>query len=146
MPPRRYAEDTTVPAERTRGEIERLLKQQGAEGFLSGWDGDQVAIAFRLQERQVRIDLPMPARTEFRTERQYDQAVRARWRALLLVIRAKIEAIASGITTLEREFLADIVMANGQTVSSWAVPQIEQMYLTGRMPPLLPGPKERYDP
>lgn len=142
MPPRRYAEDTRVPAERTRGEIEQLLKQQGADSFVSGWEGERAAIAFRLQGRQVRIELPMPARQAYKTEHQHEQAVRARWRALLLVIKAKIEAIASGITTLEREFLADIVMADGQTVSSWAGPQLEQMYLTGRMPPLLPGPKD----
>lgn len=64
MPPRRYAEDTRVPSEQTRLEIERLLKQQGADGFLGGWDGDQALLAFRYQGRQIRILLPMPDREE----------------------------------------------------------------------------------
>lgn len=140
--PRRYAEDTRVPAEQTRMEIERLLKQQGADGFLGGWDGDQALLAFRYQGRQIRILLSMPDRAASRTEAMHEQAARARWRALLLVIKAKIEAIQSGITTLDREFLADVVMADGRTVGQWAAPQIAHMYDTGHMPPLLPMPPE----
>jgi len=30
-------------------------------------------------------------------------------------------------------------MPNNQTVGQWLAPQIEQVYLTGKMPPLLPG-------
>ena len=65
--------------------------------------------------------------------------MRQRWRALVLIVKAKLEAIEAGISTLEREFLADIIMPNNQTVGQWLAPQIEQVYLTGKMPPLLPG-------
>jgi hypothetical protein len=57
-------------------------------------------------------------------------------------VRAKLEAVQSGITTLEREFLSDIVMPNNQTVSQWLAPQLDAAYQSGRMPPLLPGPQE----
>ena len=36
----------------------------------------------------------------------HDQACRQRWRALLLVIKAKLEAVTAGISTVETEFLA----------------------------------------
>jgi hypothetical protein len=72
-------------------------------------------------------------------EQAHSQEIRQRWRALLLVIKAKLEAVESGITTFEQEFLAHLVMANGETVGDWAMPQVEAMYKTGNMPPLLPG-------
>jgi hypothetical protein len=147
----RYAARTDVPADRSRAEIERLLVRYGATAFQYGWEGDVAAIGFKLQDRYVRILLPMPERTDVARsatgkqrsdtsqQRAYEQAVRQRWRALVLIIKAKLEAIASGITTLEREFMADVVMPNNETVGQWLQPQIEAAYQSGRMPPLLPG-------
>src|SRR5262249_9224960 len=121
-----------------------------------GWEGDLNAISFKIQDRYVRILMPMPGRNDpaLRKSEQgrqrtaaaqqsaYEQAVRARWRALGLIIKAKLEAVAIGITTIEREFIADIVMPNNQTIGQWLQPQIEAAYQSGRMPPLLPGPRE----
>ncbi len=149
----RYAARTDVPIERSRAEIERLLVRYGATAFQYGWEGDLSAISFKIQDRYVRILLPMPTRndptiarseggkrrSETAQQAAYDQAVRQRWRALKLIIQAKLEAVASGITTIEREFLADVVVPNGQTVGQWLAPQIEAAYQSGRMPPLLPG-------
>lgn len=47
---------------------------------------------------------------------EYEKATRQRWRALALVIKAKLEAVASGITEFEQEFLAHIVLPDGRTV------------------------------
>jgi hypothetical protein len=136
---RTYAEDTRVPIEKTKAEIEKLLTQRGASAFLTGWDGLTHAINFRLHDRQIRIIMEHPPRATGETLAKYEQAGRARWRALLLIIKAKFAAIDAGITTIEREFMPDVVMSNGQTVSQWIDPQIEIMYTTGSMPPLLPG-------
>jgi hypothetical protein len=148
----RYAARTTVPVDRSRDEIERMLIRYGAAAFQYGWEGDIAAIAFRLNDRYIRILLPMPERDAFkktaqnRTRRSvdaqqsaYEQEVKRRWRALVLIIKAKLEAVASGITTVEREFIADIVMPNNETVGQWLAPQIEAAYQSGKMPPLLPG-------
>jgi hypothetical protein len=147
----KYAADTAVPPERSRAEIERMLIRYGATAFQYGWEDERSAIGFKLQERYVRILLPMPViqdfeltesgrmRTETATRSAYDQAVRQRWRALGLIIKAKLEAIESGITTLEREFLADVMLPNGQTAGQWLEPQIAVAYERGQMPPLLPG-------
>jgi len=70
------------------------------------------------------------------------QERRRRWRALLLVIKAKLEAVSSGISTLEREFLADVVLPNSKTVSEWLGPQMQALHQSGQMPTaLIEGPK-----
>lgn len=154
MPTPRYAADTAVPVDRTRTEIERLLGKYESTGFGYLSQGDAQVIVFEIGRRQVYMQLPMPDRAdrEFThtptgrlrsvTEagRAYDQAVRARWRALLLIIKAKMEAVNAGVTTIEREFLADIALPNGQTVGQFLAPQLQAAY-GGEMPALLPGPR-----
>jgi len=84
-----------------------------------------------------------PARRYKRTKEQQaeaiEQAVRQRWRALALVIKAKLEAVDAGVTTVEEEFLAHIMLPDGSTVSEWVAPQLKQVYAGGTMPALLPG-------
>ena len=72
-------------------------------------------------------------------EEAYDQACRQRWRALLLVIKAKLEAVTAGISTIETEFLANIVLPDNTTAGEWMLPQIDRAYRTDEMPPLLPA-------
>ena len=48
-------------------------------------------------------------------------------------------AVESGITTLEGEFLANILLPNGGTVGQWLAPQIDEADATGRMPQMLGG-------
>jgi hypothetical protein len=52
----------------------------------------------------------------------------------LLVIKAKIESIESGVETFDEAFLANIVTPDGRTIAQWAVPQIERAYIEGKMP------------
>ena len=60
-------------------------------------------------------------------------------RPLVLVIRAKLEAVEAGITTIEQEFLADMVMPGDVTVGEALLPRLDDALNTGRMPDLLPG-------
>lgn len=153
----RYAANTEVSSEKSRAEIERTLTRYGADGFMYGWQGAQALIAFRMNNRQIKFVLPMPDRAnpEFTTYQRgyrtvertpdaaaklWEQACRQRWRALALVVKAKLEAVECGISEFDDEFMANIVMPDGLTVGQWARPQIKEMYLTGNMPPLLPGP------
>lgn len=150
----RYAEETTVTSEKSRLEIERTLSRYGADQFVYGWEGPQAVIGFRAHGRIIRFRLPLPDRRakEFthtpthrferspaQAEAAYDQAVRQKWRALALVIKAKLEAVTSGIVTFEDEFLSFTMLPNGHTVSEWAQPQLEKAYASGLMPPLLPA-------
>lgn len=126
----RYAADTTVSTYKSREEIERTLQRYGADRFSYGWDGDtRAVVGFRIKGCQVRMEVGMPNKGEFRytpargTERspdqieaQWEQACRQRWRALALVVKAKLEAVEAGISTLEEEFLAHIVLPGGMRV------------------------------
>ena len=103
--------------------------------------------------RRIRFVLELPDPEDFRytnhsppKERSacaqqdaHDQACRQRRRALLLVIKAKLEAVTAGISTIETEFLANIVLPDNTTAGEWMIPQIDQAYRTGEMPPLLPA-------
>lgn len=136
----KYAQTTRVPIEQTRTEIERVLVRYGATGFAYFGGADRSMVAFEAMGRRILFELPIPTAKEIRDENRRAQAVRQRWRALLLVIKAKLEAVQSGITTFEDEFMAHIVLPDGKTVGSHLKPRIAQAYDTGNMPPLLPSP------
>lgn len=149
-----YAESTSVSSDRSRAEIERTLARYGAESFMYGWDKGKAIVGFVANGRQVRFMLPLPDReskefthTPSRGTRRmpgqidaaYEQAVRQRWRALSLVIKAKLEAVAVGVVTFDEEFAMHYMLPNGQTVGEWVTPQIEKVYDQGGMLALLPG-------
>lgn len=147
----RYAATTTVSWQRSRDEIERTLTRYGAEQFLYGWKDEKALVAFRMGGRQIRFVLALPdrhdrefthhskgPRTADAAEKAWDQAVKQRWRALALVIKAKLEAVESGIATFEDEFMANTVLPDGQSVGEFMRPQIAIAYDNGEMPKLLP--------
>ena len=148
-----YARDTEVEVNRTRDQIHQTLQRYGADGFGYAEQGRHAGIMFNMAERRIRMVLEMPDPEEFRytkhspprersqkaQEEAYEQARRQKWRALLLVVKAKLEAVDAGITTVENEFMAHIVLPNDTTVGDWMLPQIARAYHTGEMPPMLPG-------
>lgn len=145
-----YAKDTTVPVEKTKAEIERLVIQHKATEYVAGWqtaDPPRAAVQFRMKDRYVRFEVPMPhpADKKYPTyntqkrDRMIDQDTRSRWRALLLVIKAKLESVESGIETFDEAFLAQVVMPGGATVSHTLIPQLEMAYRDNVMPRLLPA-------
>jgi len=152
----RHAAHTEVPADRSRTEIERTLTRYGATKFVYGWQDEAAIIACELRGRQVKFALPLPSkasraftltpgRKRLRTPEQalqaWEQATRQCWRALALIIKAKLEAVASGVTTFEDEFSARFMLPNGNTVGQWLHPQLVRAYETSRMPPILPLPE-----
>lgn len=150
----RYAENTTVPSDRSRAEIERTLTRYGATAFGYMTNPAEAVIVFEIANRRVMFRLPMPDRRSRQfthtpakglmrsaeaAEEAYELGIRQRWRALSLVIKAKLEAVEAGITTVEQEFLAHIVLPNGTTVGEWAKPQLAIAYEHNQMPALMPG-------
>jgi hypothetical protein len=103
----KYAARTTVPVEKTRMEIERLVGRYGAKGFMSGWQGKTARIEFLAAERHIRFTVLIP---------DGQQAARQKWRALLLLVKAKLESVDAKIATFEEAFATDIVMPDGRTV------------------------------
>ena len=147
----RYAEQTQVPVDRSKAEIERLLQRYGATEFAHGWRQDKATLMFKMKNRYVRFVLPLPTLGEFTktaTGRQrragtgavtaaWEQACRQRWRALSLCIKAKLESVESGIEEFESAFMAQVVMPDGKTIEESVRPVILRAYETGRMPELM---------
>jgi len=148
----RYAENTTVPVDRSKAEIESVLVRYGADQFMYATRSNAAMIMFRAHNRLVRFVVPMPDRndevfrfTETGRERsgstialEYEKEIRRRWRALVLSIKGKLEAVETEIMSFEEEFMANIVLPNDKTVADFMLPQIEEAYSSGRMPKLIP--------
>lgn len=148
----KYAAKTEVSVEKSRMEVEQILSRYGAKAFSYGWDAERAIVAFLAFDRQVRFELPMPdkddpeithyvdrygykqERSAGAAEKELDQAKRQRWRALALVIKAKLEAVECGISEFEDEFLANIVLPDGSTVGSQVRGRIKEAYDSGVMP------------
>ena len=158
---KRYAESTSVSVEKSKAEIEGLLARYGATAFASGWEPGRAMIQFEAQGRRIRFVLPLPhqdhkrftmarigrskhltARSLEAAHKAWEQACRQSWRALALVVKAKLEAVAAGITTFEDEFLSHVVMPDGRTVGEHVRPKIALAYDGGHMPPMLPDYSE----
>ena len=133
----KYANRTEVSPEKSRMHIERILTIYGATGFMYGWQGDQALIAFQFEKKQIKFILPIPVSDDFNTKNQHEQAIRSAWRSLLLLIKAKLEGVESGIRIFEQEFMSDIVMPNGQTFSEYVLPQLDKAIENGKMPNLM---------
>lgn len=164
----RFAEGTEVAAEKTRAELERLLVQHGAHQVVVATDHNErrAVVVFGLAERRIKLQVstapkvePTPGRRDWEyppkvtprgwngwsegrqkqwVEEQRAQFERSAWRRLLLVVKAKLELVRDADSSIEREFLADILLPNGSTVHEQLGPQLEDSYRTGAMPPLLP--------
>jgi len=103
------------------------------------FDREVVIVGFKMKteggERAIRLEVPMPHEAELGSKAKAEAAVRQRWRALVLVLKAKLEAVASGISSLEAEFLANVVLDNGQTVGQTLLPRLTDAVRSGRLLP-----------
>lgn len=150
-----YASKTEVPIEKSKMEIERIVRRYGATGFASGWQGTRATLQFLIGKdaasRHIRfsMDLPDPKDQKFRfhsrglrsqesAEKEWEQACRQKWRALALLVKAKLEAVDAKISTIEESFFADIVMPDGRTVYESARENVRVAY-EKREPVLLLG-------
>jgi hypothetical protein len=155
-----YAKETVVPIEKTQAEIRAVLTKYGATAFAYMDDQTKAAIQFEAAGRRIRflLVMPDPDGKEFKhpayrrgklktweilpeeaSRKKWEQACRQRWRALLLTIKAKLEAAAAGIETFEEAFMPHIVMPDGKTLSQHVTPQIGAAYASGKMPPMRLG-------
>lgn len=140
----KFANQTSVSVEKSRAEIESVLAKYGATHFAYAIGPNKAQIGFATKNRNVRFLLPLPDKNERRFQfspagrnrlsqegqlKAWEQSCRQRWRALLLAIRAKLEAVDCGISTFEDEFMAFVVdPGTGKTVGEIMRPMIEARY------------------
>lgn len=143
---KRYAEGTKVSVESSRGEITGILTKHGVQrmGWMGGPEGDQ--LVFELAGASYRLDIRKPTLDEVKAryiaeggrwnlvydeQGKIDAEWRRRWRANVLLLKAKLEFIEAGDTTLERELLPYRVLKGGKT--------LEDLILAGQLPMLTAG-------
>lgn len=158
-----YASSTSVPVERSRAELEKLLRAAGSTSLMVGNDGSRIVVGFMLDARTVRLTLAVPTGEELAAKRtravtrrwnsrsrSYDSPAtrlvklrddeeRRLWRVLVLVVKAKLEAIAQGLSDVEHEFLADVVVKGGRTIGELLRGEIDKIYKGSDVPRLLLG-------
>jgi hypothetical protein len=128
---RRYADTTKVSVEQSIADIRAVVARYDGAQFAYMLGEDEGLIAFTKEGRQVRFYIGLKDRDA--------QSRRVAMRALLLVIKAKLEAVASGIVLFEDEFLANVVLPDGRLVGQEVRERIATAYETGEMPRLLPN-------
>jgi hypothetical protein len=126
----RYAATTRVPVDRSRAEVQRVLRRYGATRIAEAWAPGAAAVQFEIGGLVARIEVPMPTSiqiaadlrrkrpTDAALRRAVTQAERQRWRAFVLLLKAKLESVALGVVTFEREFMPHLMLENGTTVGA----------------------------
>ncbi|BCT74755.1 hypothetical protein SCMU_05970 [Sinomonas cyclohexanicum] len=108
-----YVRGASITAAASQSEIQQMLMSSGATGLRWSREDGKAAIAFRAEPRRFRLVLALPHTadglpprvTAYATAKTPHDLSRQRWRQLSLLIRAKLDAVDSGIATFDEEFL-----------------------------------------
>ena len=138
---RRYAEGTTVSVAASRAEITGILAKHGVVRMAWGAAPEGDTLQFEIDGGSYRFFIAKPTVADIR--RLYPTAYQAapkldgewlrRWRAHLLLLKAKLEFAAAGDSTVLRELMPFRVLTSGQT--------LEEAIADGGVPLLSAGTK-----
>lgn len=154
---RRYAEGTSVAVSKSRGEVDKLLREWGADAIQ--WSDEFKAATATLRfiwtydenEYLARFTIKLPAEEELKkgavdgrtgrvSQTKMETLLRTRGRQehriLLLWLKAALNAVDCGIVSAEAIFLPFMEGKDGRTVAEIAVPKMAQL-LTGSASRLL---------
>ena len=141
--------NTTIPPERTKADIEKMLKDYGIKDIqwttLEGQTNLKFLWKFTITgvEKQVIFQFNPPtipstkrSWTGMRYERVHVNLEATSYRLLWHYLKNKLEAVRWGLQTLEREFLSQAVMQlpNGQTTT--VGDRIQEVYAVVSAPAL----------
>ena len=134
----RYAASTSVPVERSRAEVERVVTKYGATKFGTMSEETKVTIYFEVKDRQVQWSIPIPPKAKYRYDKDHEQEVRRRWRVLVITVKAMLEAVESTLLTFDQAFLPHIVIpGTARTIGETLVPKLPALYAGQSLPALL---------
>lgn len=121
-----YASGTVVTERESRTELVGLLERHECSDVQCGLNQKGAAVVkFTYRGRMVRLLVPMPESGNRERPR--------RWRVLILLLKAKLEAVSSGISTFDAEFLSYIAMPGGVTVGQMMATKVSEAYEAGRV-------------
>ena len=145
----KYANKTVVSPEKSQAEIQNTLRKYGADRFGTMEEKTKAHVMFEYSGLSIQISVDLPTKADFiktkagnsrsknAIDASYDQAIRQKWRSLYLMIKAKLVGIEDNITTIEKEFMAFVIMPDGMPLSTHILPKLQTMVKTGKMPKLL---------
>jgi len=125
----RYAEKTSVSVESSKETIRKTLERYGASNLMQGESPTEYIIAFELSNKRIKLNI------QFDPEDAQER--RRKFRVLLLMLKARLECIDSGDSTVEQEFMPNIMLPDGTTVGEQVYNKIEQAYSQNEMPKLM---------
>lgn len=135
----KYAKNTSVPVARSKQKIEELLVSYGIEESFTGRSPRGDGIGWKYKGKIYKKNVPMPSKKD-KTEKQYKQEVRQRWRILYMSMKMKFEEIEAGVESFEDQFLAQMCLPDGSTVADFMkLPENITKLEKAEMPKLLTG-------
>lgn len=144
--PKRYAEGTTVTVDASRGEISGILAKHGVIRQAWASEPERDTVQFELGGYQYRIRIERPTTESLHgqwvadgkppttikylpSDSQVQAEWRRRWRANVLLLKAKLEFAEGEATSLARELMPFALLKDGRT--------LEEAMLDGDSLPLL---------
>lgn len=119
----RYAEGTTVTVSQSRGDITGILAKHGVEVMAWGSNPKGDYLAFELGGHSFRLDIVKPTHDAifrlFPNHRDTDQGEwRRRWRATVLLLKAKLEFADGETSTIDQELMPYLLLRDGTTLGA----------------------------
>jgi environmental stress-induced protein Ves len=129
-----YASKTQVSVARSKVEIQETLERFGADGVIVSTYRGQPVVMFELNGRPYKMTIHVPS-ASIET-----QAQRVKWRALSLLIKAKVVAVTGDEPLLqpEAEFVGYAMLPDHSTVGEHIAEDLIAMHATGQLPGLIP--------
>lgn len=122
-----YARGGIVPVERTLSEIGRLVKAAGGSDMTVISSDEQIGCEFILEGLRIRLTCDLIDKHQTMLDRlaramsptqagqAHQRMIRERWRAVMLVIKAKLISVNLKIESVQEAFMAQVVTADRQT-------------------------------
>lgn len=138
-----YASGTSVTVSSTQQEIGRTLTRYHVDTYSFGARPGMALVEFMLADLPIRVGIPLPEKPATEKGRNpktgrtvnlwtaWEQDVRECWRALLLLLKANLEAVERGIVKPEQAFMAYLITPTGQTIGELVIPQYREALAGG---------------
>jgi len=146
----KYAEGTTVSVEKSQAELRQILARYKTTRFGLMEEPGRTIIVFEMSGLPFRISIDLPkkeddvflykthAGTGRKTKRtpdaayeQWERACRQKWRVMLLIIKANLEAAGMGILTPEQALMPFLVTSSGRTIMEETYPRLKEIAAKG---------------
>ena len=135
--PRKFAETTSVPLEKSQEEICHSITgpekdgYMGADQYAAIWETSGEVIRFRWRGLMYHLDVPAA---------KDEQDRRRLWRGMHLFVKAMLVASQNQVMPLEKSLLSALLLPNGQTVGDTLPAEVRTAFEAGLLPKrLLPA-------